>query len=334
MTALLEVQNLSVAIARSGKTTGLVDNVSLTVNKGETIGLVGESGSGKSLTAFSIMGLFPNRDLAITQGRILLEGTDLRTLSAPELRAIRGARIGMVFQDPSAYLDPLMRVGHQVAEALRIHGHADGADHEATRLLAMVDLPDPAGIARRYPHELSGGQRQRVLIAAALAMRPSLLLADEPTTALDATVQAGILDLLARLQQELGLGILLISHDLALVAERCQRVAVMYAGRIVETGPAEALFRDPRHPYTQGLVRSTLVTDADARALFGIPGRVPAPKDMPKACRFHPRCPLAKPDPCVSKTPPLMPRGNGREDACWRADEYLDAWTDVAADAA
>jgi peptide/nickel transport system ATP-binding protein len=330
MSALLQVDGLSVGIIRDGHTTRLVDSVSLTVNKGETVGLVGESGSGKSLTAFSIMGLFPNRDLAITEGRILLDGTDLRGLSPQALRGIRGARIGMVFQDPSAYLDPLIPVGAQVAEALRIHGRATGADEEAIRLLAMVDLPHPTGIARRYPHELSGGQRQRVLIAAALAMRPGLLLADEPTTALDATVQAGILDLLARLQTELGLGILLISHDLAVVAERCRRVAVMYAGRIVETGPAEALFRAPRHPYTQGLVRSTLATEADARALFGIPGRVPAPADMPKGCRFHPRCRLALHDPCVTQAPPLMQRGEGREDACWRAPEHLDAWEDAA----
>jgi peptide/nickel transport system ATP-binding protein len=322
---LLELDGVAVDI----RGRRLVEGVSLKVGRGETVGLVGESGSGKSLTAFAIMGLFPNPDLSIAAGRILLDGTDLRTLFPAGMRDLRGRRIGMVFQDPSAYLDPLLPVGTQVAEALVIHGRRSGAAAEANRLLAMVELPDPAGIARRYPHELSGGQRQRVLIAAALAMRPDLLLADEPTTALDATVQAGILDLLSRLQRELGLGILLISHDLAMVAERCRSVAVMYAGRIVETGPAAALFTAPRHPYTQGLVRSTLATEADAQALFGIPGRVPSPADMPAGCRFHPRCPLALPDPCVGRAPSLLDRGDGRADACWRAPEHLDAWPDA-----
>ncbi len=320
---LLEIDSLSVGL----RGTLLVQHVSLRVDRGETVGLVGESGSGKSLTAFAVMGLFPSPDLAIRAGQIRLDGVDLRTMSPRQLRAIRGAQIGMVFQDPSAFLDPLMPVGAQVAEALRIHGRASGAAAEALRLLRLVDLPDPAGIARRFPHMLSGGQRQRVLIAAALAMRPDLLLADEPTTALDATVQAGILDLLGRLQRELGLGVLLISHDLAVVAERCTQVAVMYAGRIVETGPAAALFTAPRHPYTQGLVRSTLATAADAKALFGIPGRVPSPADMPTGCRFQPRCPLAV-ELCRT-APALTPRGDVRADACWRSHDRIDAWRDA-----
>jgi oligopeptide/dipeptide ABC transporter ATP-binding protein len=320
---LLEIDDLSVGLR--GRT--LVDRVSLRVDRGETVGLVGESGSGKSLTAFAVMGLFPSPELSILQGQVRLDGVDLRGLSASALRAVRGARIGMVFQDPSAFLDPLMPVGAQVAEALRIHGRGKGAENEAVRLLGLVDLPDPAGIARRTPHALSGGQRQRVLIAAALAMRPDLLLADEPTTALDATVQAGILDLLGRLQRELGLGVLLISHDLAVVAERCARVAVMYAGRVVETGPADALFADPRHPYTQGLVRSTLATEADAKALFGIPGRVPSPAGMPTGCRFQARCPLAT-DLCRSP-PALTARDDLRADACWRSPEMIDAWRDA-----
>jgi peptide/nickel transport system ATP-binding protein len=324
MTALLELRGLSVALGR----TRLIEHVSLTVQAGEAVGLVGESGSGKSLTAFAIMGLFPSPALSIAAGTILLEGRDLRGLHARTMARMRGAAIGMVFQDPSAYLDPLMRVGDQVAEALRIHG-APRPDAAARDMLALVDLPDPAGMAKRYPHQLSGGQRQRVLIAAALAMRPKLLIADEPTTALDATVQAEILDLLQRLQTELGLGVLLISHDLAVVAERCQRVAVMYAGRVVETGPASALFADPRHPYTQGLVHSTLATEADARRLFSIPGRVPMASAMPAGCRFHTRCPRAVTDPCHTQAPALMPREGGREDACWLAFPAMDAWADA-----
>lgn len=325
---LLEVRGLAVGLQTRTGSLRLIEEVSLDVDRGETVGLVGESGSGKSLTAFAIMGLFASPALHVAAGTIRLDGEDLRACDEAALRRVRGARIGMVFQDPSAYLDPLMRVGDQVAEALRIHGRGAGAAAEVVRLLGLVELAEAPALARRYPHELSGGQRQRVLIAAALAMQPSLLLCDEPTTALDATVQAAILSLLARLQQELGLGVLLISHDLAVVAERCRRVAVMYAGRIVETGPAAELFANPRHPYTQGLVRSTLATQADAEALFGIPGRVPAADAMPQGCRFHPRCPLALPDPCVARAPALMDRNDGRKDACWRSAEAIDAWAD------
>jgi peptide/nickel transport system ATP-binding protein len=325
MTALLDLREISIAV-RGGVT--LVERASLRVRPGEAVGLVGESGSGKSMTAFAIMGLFPSPDIRVTEGRIWLDGQDLRALGPAAMRRVRGARIGMVFQDPSAYLDPLMRVGDQVAEALVVHGQGAEAATRVPRLLAQVELP--AALARRYPHELSGGQRQRVLIAAALAMRPRLLIADEPTTALDATVQAEILDLLQRLQAELGLGVLLISHDLAVVAQRCQHVAVMYAGQIVEQGPASALFAAPRHPYTQGLVLSTLTTEADARRLFSIPGRVPAATAWPSGCRFHPRCPASLPDPCETLRPALMMRDEGRSDRCWRSAVTLQAWADAS----
>ena len=316
MTPLLDLKNLSVGLPDG---TRLVDGVSLRVAAGQAQGLVGESGSGKSLTAFAIMGLFPSNALAIQHGQIRLDGADLRAKSPAEMRRVRGAQIGMVFQDPQSFLDPLMPIGDQIAEAPRIHRRTVSIP----ALLEMVELP--ASIAARHPHQLSGGQRQRVLIAAALALRPRLLIADEPTTALDATVQAEILDLLQRLQSELGLGVLLISHDLAVVAQRCARVAVMYAGRVVEEGPAAALFATPRHPYTQGLVRSTLATEADAARLFSIPGRVPAPAALPRGCAFHPRCPAAI-DRCRSERPPLALHDTDRADACWRSAPGWQAW--------
>jgi oligopeptide/dipeptide ABC transporter ATP-binding protein len=244
------------------------------------------------------------------------------------MQAVRGRRIGIVFQDPSAYLDPLMPVGRQIAEVFYAHGVRDNIARRVAELLDMVDLPDPTRLARRFPHQLSGGQRQRVLIAAALALRPKLLIADEPTTALDVTVQAGILALLGRLRAEMGLGILLITHDLGVVAQHCRRVYVMYAGRMVETNDVAALFSSPRHPYTSGLLKSTLAVDGRSDELFSIPGRVPASDAMPVGCRFHPRCPIGRPDPCETTSPSLMPRPGGGADACWRADDFSagDPW--------
>jgi oligopeptide/dipeptide ABC transporter ATP-binding protein len=323
---VLELRDLVVEIRSRRGAVRVVDEVSLTVGVGEIVGLVGESGCGKSMTVFSVLGLFPTPAARSVHGEILFRGQELRGLSESELRLYRGARVGMVFQDPSSFLDPLMPVGRQVAETLRAHGQRQGVEARVLELLAQMELPDPAGVARRFPHELSGGQRQRVLIAAALAMRPALLIADEPTTALDVTVQANILDLLARLRQTLGLSILLITHDLGIVAEVCDRVYVMYAGRVVETNEVHALFARPRHPYTQGLLRGTLSVEAFSGELFSIPGVVPSPRAFPAGCRFHPRCPIAA-DLCRSNDPPLMPRETGA-DACWRALEPVaaDAW--------
>src|SRR3954452_20451394 len=284
---ILDVRDLVTEIRGRRGPVRVVDEVSLTIGPGEIVGLVGESGSGKSMTAFSILGLFPTPAARSASGEILFRGQDLRRLSESALRVFRGARIGMVFQDPSSYLDPLMPVGQQVAETLRSHGQRAGVQERVLELLEQMELPDPAAIARRYPHELSGGQRQRVLIAAALAMRPALLIADEPTTALDVTVQASILDLLARLRDTLGLSILLITHDLGIVAEVCDRVYVMYAGRVVETNEVHGLFARPRHPYTQGLLRGTLSVEAFSGDLFSIPGIVPNPRAFPSGCRFH-----------------------------------------------
>ncbi len=338
MGTVLEVRDLVTEIqGRWGaETVRVVDGVSLSVDTGEIVGLVGESGSGKSMTAFSIIQLFPTTAARVAGGQILFQGQDLLAVGPERLRAIRGAGIGMVFQDPTSYLDPLMPVGRQIAETLREHGARQGRGGQkegqrVTELLALMDLPDAAGIARRYPHELSGGQRQRVLIAAALAMRPALLIADEPTTALDVTVQASMLRLLLRLRQTLGLSILLITHDLGVVAEVCDRVYVMYAGKIVETNGVAGLFARPRHPYTQGLLRGTISVEAFAGELFSVPGAVPDLSHPPSGCRFHPRCPLAA-GVCLTDVPPLMPRAVpgprqeacpsvGGADACWRALE-------------
>ncbi len=330
MTApLLEVRDLSVEIGRGPRALRVVDRVSLTVGRGEAVGLVGESGSGKSMTAFALLDLFPSPDARVASGDVLLEGRSLRGLSPAAWRTIRGARIGMVFQDPSSFLDPLIPVGRQVAETLHAHGRSDGAEARALELLDLMDLPHPAETARKYPHELSGGQRQRVLIAAALAMRPALLIADEPTTALDVTVQAGILDLLTRLRVEMDLGILLITHDPGVVAETCDRVHVMYAGRIVEENAADGLFARPRHPYTQGLLGSVLGPESRAARLFSIPGTVPPAADLPPGCRFHPRCPLCLPGPCTTAEPALTPRDTGGADRCVRAEDHAaaDAWS-------
>ena len=307
MTALLEIDTLQVAVA-GGPT--LVGGISLSVASGQTLGLVGESGSGKSMTAHAVLGLFPAPSIRVTGGAIRLEGVDLTRLSADARRRLRGRRIGMVFQDPSSFLDPLLTAGRHIAEAFRAHGVTTDLAARIQAALARVDLP--ASVAGRFPHELSGGQRQRVLIAAALAMDPAVLIADEPTTALDVTVQAGILDLLRREAVARGLGVLLITHDLGVVAETCNEVAVMYAGRIVEQATVHRLFRTPRHPYTQGLLASVLDPGRDA-APFAMPGAVPPSHAMPAGCRFHPRCPLVA-DQCRT-IPPAMVDGV----ACWRA---------------
>nr|WP_275592468.1 ABC transporter ATP-binding protein [Aquamicrobium sp. NLF2-7] len=328
---LLELDKVCIDLQRDRDDLRIVDGVSLNVGEGEIVGIVGESGCGKSLTAFSILDLFPSAAVRVSAGHILFRSNDLRTMEARGLRRMRGRDIGMVFQDPSSFLDPLMRVGDQVGQALRVHGYSGNVSARIEELLALTELPDPAGVARKYPHELSGGMRQRVLIAAALAMNPALLIADEPTTALDVTVQKGILQLLLRLRDELGLSILLITHDLGVIAETCDRVYVMYAGRVVETAGIYDLFENPRHPYTQGLLKSTLPVLKDDAALFSIPGRVPNPRAFPTGCRFNPRCPLSLADPCEIKDPLLVFRDPDSADACWRSDEAVakQAWSHV-----
>ena len=284
----------------------VLEDLSFAIAPGETLGLVGESGCGKSVTALSIMRLLPHPPARVTGGRILFDGTDLMGLDAEALRAIRGDRVAMIFQEPMTSLNPVFTIGDQIAESLIVHRGATraAARAEAARLLDLVGIPAAATRLDRYPHELSGGQRQRAMIAIALACKPRLLIADEPTTALDVTVQAQILDLIARLRRDLGMAVLLITHDLGVVAEFCDRVAVMYAGRIVEEAPAAALFAAPRHRYTEALLRSMPAANAPGRELPSIPGSVPPPAARGAGCIFAPRCGFALPR-CAAELPQL-----------------------------
>jgi oligopeptide/dipeptide ABC transporter ATP-binding protein len=299
---LLRVDHLTTVFDTPRGAIAAVDDVSFEIRAGETLGLVGESGSGKSVTALSIMRLVqpPGR---IASGRMLFEGRDLRELSEREMQGIRGARIALIFQEPMTALNPVFTIGDQVAETLTVHGRASGreAKRRAIELLEAVRIPDAAARAGDYPHQLSGGQRQRVLIAMALACRPALVIADEPTTALDVTIQAEILDLLREMKTAYQLSLLLITHDLAVVAGTADRVAVMYAGRIVEEAPVQALFESPQHPYTRGLLAS-MPGGAPGRRLRAIEGAVPALGALPPGCAFNPRCP-DRFDPCTT-TPP------------------------------
>ena len=293
--AVLEVRGLTTEFVGgrpdARRTVRAVDGVSFRIARGEILALAGESGCGKSVTALSILRMVPPPG-RISAGSILLEGRDLLALGEPELQRIRGSRIGFVFQEPMTALNPVFTVGDQIAEVLEVHGVAKGAaaSARAVELLDAVRIPEPARRARDYPHQLSGGMRQRVLIAAAIACRPALVIADEPTTALDATVQAEILDLLVSMREEYGLALLLITHDLGIVARVADGAAIMYAGRIVETGPARSVLASPGHPYTRGLLAS-LPGSAPGTRLAAIPGAVPDLAALPPGCAFGPRCP-------------------------------------------
>ncbi|MGF1657929.1 MAG: ABC transporter ATP-binding protein [Rubrimonas sp.] len=299
-----------------------VRGVDLTIHRGEAVGLVGESGSGKSVTWLAALGLLPSK--AAVEGRALLDGEDLLAMPIHRLEGVRGGRAGMIFQDPASALNPVLAIRRQLAEALALHRGLSGRaiEAEAKRLLDLVGIPDPAGRLSCYPHEMSGGQNQRVMIAMALAGEPDLLIADEPTTALDVTIQAQILDLLTRLRRERNMALVLISHDLGVVAETCDRVAVMYAGRIVEEAPAAALFAAPRHPYARGLLDALPALDAPRR-LVAIPGVVPTPRAMPSGCAFAPRCAHAA-APCAEAPPPLRAVGSHRRVACARAEALAE----------
>ncbi len=313
---VLDVRDLTVAIDTPLGTIHPVRNISLYVEAGETLALVGESGSGKSMTSLAISGLLPQA-ARISSGTIRLSGTDLLRLLEPALRAIRGAAAAMIFQDPSSSLNPVHRIGAQIAEAIRAHRPNADAAAETLSLLRRVGIPDPERRARAYPHELSGGMRQRVMIAIAIANAPSLLIADEPTTALDVTIQAQILTLLADLQRERGIALLFITHSLPVVAEIADRVAVMYAGEIVETGRTADVFGAPKHPYTAALLKSA--PDEDGPPPEGIPGIVPAPHALPPGCTFAPRCTHRTPD-CDIARPPLADVEPGWQTRCvrWR----------------
>jgi peptide/nickel transport system ATP-binding protein len=323
---VLEVKGLQTVFFTGSGLFRAVEDVSFSVRRGETLAIVGESGCGKSVTALSIMRLVPDPPGRIVGGSVMLEGTDLLSLDEVEMRKIRGNRISMIFQEPMTSLNPVMRIGDQITEAVRLHRamSRQQAWSQAVEMLRLVRIPVPERRALEYPHQLSGGMRQRAMIAMALACRPALLIADEPTTALDVTIQAQILALVLELQNELGMGLILITHDLGVVAQTAQRVIVMYAGKKVEEADVETLFAQPRHPYTRGLMASipavpSLSTRDDAR-LVEIPGMVPSLTNLPKGCAFAPRCELAI-DRCREQYPPLQAWGAGHLAACWRAGE-------------
>ncbi len=321
MTDLLEVRDLSVSFATSRGSVPVLDGVSLSVREGEVVGLVGESGSGKSVTALSILGLLGEQG-RVDGGEIRLDGRDLVPLPEREWLRVRGRQVAMVFQEPMTSLNPLLPVGFQVAEVVEEHlglGRRE-ALLRAVELFRDVGIPDAERRARDYPHQLSGGMRQRVMIAMAMACRPRLLVGDEPTTALDVTIQAQILALLRDLGRASGTAVLLISHDLGVVAAMASRVVVMYAGQVVEEAPTRELFRAPRHPYTRLLLAVVPGVREKRERLSAIPGSIPAPSAMPTGCRFHPRCPDAIPL-CREAAPVLEAHGPDRRVRCWRAAE-------------
>jgi oligopeptide/dipeptide ABC transporter ATP-binding protein len=324
---LLSVRNLSVGFQGERGLLQAVDKISFDVPRGRTIGLVGESGCGKSVTALSLLRLLPQPAGRILDGQVLFEGRDLVQLPLTEMHKIRGARIGMIFQEPMAALNPVQTIGRQLTEVYRLHLDISPAEalRRSVEMMGKVGIPSPEIRAREYPHHLSGGMRQRVGIAMALACGPQLLIADEPTTALDVTIQAQILALIEQLQKEMGLAVILITHDLGVIAETCEEVIVMYAGRIAEQAPVESLFARPRHPYTRGLLAAIprLATPRKSR-LTTIEGVVPTLRDLPAGCRFQNRCPYAEPR-CATSAPPLETTENRHQVACIRWRELDNA---------
>jgi peptide/nickel transport system ATP-binding protein len=326
---VLDVKNLQTVFFTNSGLFRAVDDVSFHVRRGETLAIVGESGCGKSVSALSIMRLVPDPPGRIVGGSVTLEGTDLLGIDEAAMRKIRGNRMSMIFQEPMTSLNPVMRIGDQITEVVRLHQDmmAKQAWTKAVEMLRLVRIPEPERRAHEYPHQLSGGMRQRAMIAMALACRPVLLIADEPTTALDVTIQAQILALILDLQKTLGTGLILITHDLGVVAQTAQRVIVMYAGKKVEEATVEALFENPRHPYTRGLMASmpaviSLGAKEEVR-LTEIPGMVPSLTNLPPGCAFAPRCQFAI-DRCRAEYPPLQDFGNHWA-ACWRAAEMVAA---------
>ncbi len=324
MTALLAVNDLKTLFAIEGGEFPAVDGVSFSIEAGHTLGIVGESGCGKSVTALSIMGLVPQPPGRIAGGQILFEGVDLTRLTQAQMRELRGDRISMIFQEPMTSLNPVLTVGEQIVEGVLRHRKIsrDAAKDLAIDMLRKVHIPSPEQRFDDYPHRLSGGMRQRVMIAMALACKPKLLIADEPTTALDVTIQAQILDLMRMLREETGTAIMLITHDLGVVAELADDVVVMYAGRVVERASVTTLFEQPQHPYTIGLLGSIARLDIEQDRLAAIEGQVPNPLAPVGGCRFNPRCPFAY-ERCFRDDPPLIDLGRGQQAACWRAP--LDA---------
>jgi oligopeptide transport system ATP-binding protein len=330
---LLEVNNLEVRFKTYGGEVQAVRDVSFHVDKGEILAIVGESGSGKSVTVQSIMGLIPTPPGKIKNGEVLLEGQDLLKLSKREMQKVKGSKISMVFQDPMTSLNPTMKVGKQITESITAHQDIKGqeAKERAIEMIRLVGISNPAERYNQYPHEFSGGMRQRIMIAIALACHPQVLLADEPTTALDVTIQAQVLDLMKNLRDELDTSIILITHDLGVVAETAERVAVMYGGMIVETAPVNDLFNNPKHPYTWGLLESIPdIHAADKKRLVPIDGAPPDLFSPPKGCPFAPRCKYAM-DVCVEAMPPAFSIEQGHEAKCWLNDSRTPALQELAA---
>ena len=320
---LLKVDELRTEFFSSKtKSVTAVDKVSFEIYKGEILGLVGESGCGKSVTSLSVMQLLKDTPGKVTHGQVLLDGQDLLKLSVGEIRAIRGGRMSMIFQEPMSALNPSMRIDRQMMETIMLHTdkNKEQARAHAADMLKKVGIPDPPRVLKNYPHQLSGGMSQRVMIAMALSCDPQLLIADEPTTALDVTIQAQILDLMKKLQKEDQSSILLITHDLGVVAEMCSRVIVMYAGKIVEEAPVSELFNHPTHPYTQGLIASVPKLGSGVKVLPSIPGSVPDLASMPKGCRFAPRCKYATAK-CHEMEPELVTVGGNQRCRCWLKQE-------------
>jgi oligopeptide/dipeptide ABC transporter ATP-binding protein len=331
MNNVLEVNDLRVQITSRRGLVRAVDGVSFEVPRGGALGLVGESGSGKSMTLRAVLGVLPS-EAHVVSGQVLLDGTDLLTLNQASLNRVRGPKISMIFQEPMSALNPVMRVGQQIAEGPRIHlGYSRARAEERTlELMRRVGIPDPERRYRAYPHEFSGGMRQRVMIAIALACEPEIILCDEPTTALDVTIQDQILRLLAQLCQESGVSLMFVTHDLPVVAQICQQVAVMYGGQLVERGAVRDVLLDPRHPYTLGLVRSAPDFEYVQDSLRPIPGSPPSLITPPPGCRFHPRCDFAE-DDCRTGEVPLRTLPGGRATACLHHERCLEA---LAADRA
>ncbi|MCZ8513747.1 ABC transporter ATP-binding protein [Paenibacillus filicis] len=324
-TKLLEVEGLITEFDRGGRMAMAVAGLNFHINRGEVLGLVGESGCGKSVTSLSIMRLLKDTPGRIAGGSVLFEGTDLLQIKEKDMLRIRGKELAMIFQEPMTSLNPVLRIGKQLEEPIMLHlgyGRKQAREH-AVHMLKLVGIPRAEDVVNDYPHQLSGGMRQRVMIAMAMSCHPKLLIADEPTTALDVTIQAQILDLMKRLKEERDMGMLLITHDLGVVAEMCDRVVVMYAGRVVEEAPVQELFDEPQHPYTKGLIRSVPKLRQKVRRLDSIPGSVPDLYQMPQGCRFAPRCPYVM-EKCLSAEPGLLPvEGDpDRKSRCWLTEDH------------
>ena len=319
--ALLEIRSLSTHFLTDDGVVRAVENVSLEIYPGEILSLVGESGCGKSVTGLSVLRLIPTPPGKIVSGAVLFDGRDLLTLEEKDMERVRGNDISMVFQEPMTSLNPVFTIGDQIMEAILLHQKVDKreARRKAIEMLDRVKIPSPEVRIDSYPHQLSGGMRQRAMIAMALSCQPKLLIADEPTTALDVTIQAEVLRLLKEIQREMGMSVMLITHDLGVVSEIADRVVVMYAGRIVESGPIDSIFGGMRHPYTRGLLESIPHLEERRKRLNAIPGQVPNPMDLPSGCKFHPRCHL-RIDECQREEPPLFPVNGDHFSRCirWR----------------